>query len=192
MKPSLHLATFITIIISSLIVGNAIAQAETMPSKMKKTQASTAKYYKKTTENTVLDFGMDSAILSISDQEKLSKMVSMAKDTGEITKIEVAVWSDKQNPAKGDLSKSDRELAANRAIHIKEIIKKDIGHTRHIKVFNMAEGSNWVAKMLRTPQAELNSKFAKRGKDSLEREDFQIIKREGAPSKAVVIFTIKE
>lgn len=182
---------FATMIISSFVVGNPVLQAETMQAK-EKNKMTSAKYYKKISENAVLDFGMNSSTLTMADQEKLSNLVKKAKEKGEISKIEVAVWSDKEHPAKGDLSKSDRELAEMRANHIKDVLKKDLGHTRHVTVFNMAEGSSWVAKMFHTSEAELNSEFAKRGKDSLKREDFQIIKREGAPSKAVVIFTIKE
>ncbi|MEA9357214.1 hypothetical protein SHI21_13400 [Bacteriovorax sp. PP10] len=183
---------FATILISSFIVGNPVVHAETMHMKEKNMQSKSTKYYKHTTENAVLDFNKDTASLSTMDQDKLNNLVKSAKEKGEITKIEVAVWSDKEHPAKGDLSKPDITLAENRATHIKDILKKDIGHTRHVKVFNMAEGSNMVARMFHTPTAELNSEFAKRSKDSMRSEDFQIIKKEGAPSKAVVIFTIRE
>lgn len=181
-----------TILMSTFIAGNSVVFAETMHMKEKTMQSKPAKYYKHTTENAVLDFNKDTASLNTMDQDKLNNLVKTAKEKGEITKIEVAVWSDKEHPAKGDLPKPDITLAENRANYIKEILKKDIGHTRHVKVFNMAEGSNMLARMFHTPTAELNSEFAKRGKDSMKSEDFQIIKREGAPSKAVVIFTIRE
>lgn len=181
----------LSIFISTYLAGGAVAQAETSTSK-NDLKVSSAKYHNKISENTVLEFAQGQSSLSLLDQQKLSDLVKTAKAKGEITKIEMAVWSDKELPIKGDLSKADIKLANQRAEHIKEILKKDFGHTRHVRIFNMAEGSHWVASVFHTSEAELDSAFGKRGKDTIKREDFQIIKNEGAPSKAVVIMVVKE
>jgi hypothetical protein len=61
-----------------------------------------------------------------------------------------------------------------------------------ITAYNLAEGSNWLARTFRTPEAELDAVFAKKESGSLVREDFDLIHQNGGPSKAVVIFRTKE
>lgn len=147
----------------------------------------------KVLESSVLEFTPGMASLSSYDQAKLSKLLKTAKSKGKITKVEVAVWSDKMHPSQGkDLPEVDRKLAKSRAINIEKSVQKDLGHYRYVKVFNMAEGTHWLAKVFDRSEAELDSVFAKKHKGAIKRENVKIIKDDGGPSKAVVIVTVKE
>lgn len=141
---------------------------------------------------TVIQFTKGSSTIGMNDQAHLRELVMDSIAKGLNSKIEVAVWSDKAHPKKGSLSKADIQLAEYRATQIKNYIQMDQGHTRNVSVFNMADGSHWLARTFRTNDAELDSAFAKRGTSQIKRDDFRIIKNEGGPYKAVILVTIKE
>ncbi|MBI2520925.1 MAG: hypothetical protein HYV97_10925 [Bdellovibrio sp.] len=139
----------------------------------------------------VISFDTGRHELSSSDMQKLRTLIQEAQARGEISKVEVAAWSDVKHPTKGDLSKSSRDLADRRIKSIKTTLRRDLGKMKYISSFNMAESANWLARFFNTSEAELDAVFAKRENGALEREDFLIIKREGAPSKAVVVLKVE-
>jgi hypothetical protein len=141
---------------------------------------------------TVIEFAKGTSTLSMNDETRLRELVMNSKIQGFDYKIEVAVWSDKAHPKKGNLSKADIKLADLRATQIKNAIEMDQGNTRNVSVFNMADGAHWLARTFNTNDAELDSAFAKRGTSQIKRDDFRIIKAEGGPMKAVVLVTVKE
>jgi len=147
--------------------------------------------HSRVTNSAVVDFTPGDASLSSEDRDQIRNLVKDARGhSGVIAKVEVAVWSDKDRPLRGDLSKSDQNLANERAENIKNALKMS-GLTESVKVFNMATGSNWVARAFMTSDAELDSVFAKKDAEIM-RGDFKIIKDNGAPSKAVVIVKMKD
>ena len=137
--------------------------------------------------STVVKFEEGSSSLSVDEQMKLRDMVASLRP--ELSKIEIAVWSDKEFPSSGgDLSKDDVKLAGKRAEAIKDYLKADLDFSGvDLMVFNMAETSNWLAKTFRTDDAEIKSVFAKRSTSPMSREDFNYISREGGPEKAIVV-----
>lgn len=142
-------------------------------------------------ESAVITFTNGGQTLSSTELSKLRSALNTAKSKGEITSIEVAAWSDKGHPLKGDLAKPDRELAEKRIETIKQDLTKD-GLNKHISSYNMAENANWLDRNLHSSKAELDATFAKKDKSALAREDFELIKEYGAPSKAVIIFRIRK
>jgi hypothetical protein len=143
----------------------------------------------KVTGSAVIDFSPGQSTLTSADTEEIRSLIKDAQANGKIDKIEVAVWSDKEHPVRGDLSAADKKLAEDRAENIKNALKMS-GNTETVKVFNMADGSNWLARTFRTTEAELDSAFAKRDAE-IKREDFKMIKENGAPSKAVILVKSK-
>ena len=142
-------------------------------------------------ESIVLTFSKGSSKLNASDLSELKACAERAKNKGDIDKVEVAVWSDKQHPVKGDLAKWDRRLADDRITLIKDELRKQIGRMETIKTFNMAENSNWLGRSFHTDEAELDTVFAKNDSDALDRGDFNLIREDGAPRKAIIVFKLK-
>lgn len=136
----------------------------------------------------VITFASQSAVLSAADKNKIRRLVSsLGKEN--IDRIELAVWSDKALPRTGTaLTIADRDLARERIRSIDRFLKQDLdisGMT--ISSYNMAEPANWLARTFRTDDAELKSAFAFEANTPMEREDFNLIYREGAPSRAVLV-----
>jgi outer membrane protein OmpA-like peptidoglycan-associated protein len=70
-----------------------------------------------------LTFDKGSAKISDSDMKQLKAALDSAKGKGDIKKVEVAAWSDKDHPTSGDLSKEDRKLADDRIDAVKKAIR---------------------------------------------------------------------
>lgn len=140
----------------------------------------------------VLTFDVGSATLSEADKAKIR---DLAANIGhdQISKIEIAAWSDKPFPkGSSDLSKADQDLAEKRSNNINKFVKDELNVSgMKTTEYNMAETSNWLARMMRTDEAELKSVFAKEESAPMARADFNFIASEGAPSKAVVVLVPK-
>lgn len=151
------------------------------------------KYQGRTMEKSaVLTFTKGSSELTDAGRAKLRHIVSTI-GVENVSRVEIASWSDKTFPMTGtDLSKADRDLADERADKINDFLKDQTDlSTLRIRKYSMAETSNWLARMLRTDEAELKSVFAKEGETPMVRDDFNAIKSDGGPSKAVVVFIKK-
>jgi len=140
--------------------------------------------------STVIDFEPGKAMISENDRQELRDLVATARAEGKIKKVEVAVWSDKDYPRTADLPRADQKLADARAEAIKEALK-GFNTDVTVKVFNMADRTNWLSRTFGTADAELDSVFSKDTAE-IQREDFQIIKDNGGPSKAVVVAKMKD
>jgi len=143
-------------------------------------------------QSIVLDFDSSSADLTDLAKSKLRDAVSVV-GADNIRRVEVAAWSDKNFPRTGgDLSKPDRDLADKRADNINDFLKHDLDLSfMRIRTYSMAEGSNWLARMFRTDEAELKSVFAKENEAPMAREDFNAIINQGGPSRAVIVLIRK-
>lgn len=110
---------------------------------------------------------------------------------GSIVNVKFAVWSDKAFPAKStkDLPKADRELAEARGDAMRRFLKNDL-QLSGIHVFNMARGTNWLAKAFNTEDAEIKKIFA--GEETTlsgsRRLELQAFRDSGRPSTAVLVF----
>ncbi|MGZ3706632.1 MAG: hypothetical protein ACXVA8_11430, partial [Bdellovibrionota bacterium] len=133
-------------------------------------------------------FNNGSNSLSETNRAILRNLVHDASARHAIAKANVAAWSDKALPLKGeDLLESDRNLAKERSDAISLFLKDEL-NVGNVDTFNMAETSNWLARTFKTEDAELKSVFSKKGALApVSKAEFQIIKNEGGPSAAVVI-----
>jgi hypothetical protein len=143
-------------------------------------------------ENTVVTFPMGGYNLSTEETAKLNKAVTDAKAKGKITKIEIAVWSDKEHPTTGELPKADEKLASERIKAVKHALHKDVSQMKHISAYNMAENSHWLGRYFHSSEADLDAAYSKKGAEELARADYTLIKQDGAPMKAVVIIKVRE
>lgn len=143
-------------------------------------------------KSTVVNFDPGHSDLSDAAKLRLRDIVTTLGVT-DISRVEVASWSDKAFPKSGpDLSKSDVDLADKRASSIENFLKKDLDlSTLRIRDYNMAETSNWMARTFRTDESELKSVFSKDSEAPVAREDFNIIMTEGGPNRAVIVFIRK-
>jgi hypothetical protein len=142
-------------------------------------------------EKTVVTFAPGSAILSSDQVTRLRNAAHAANVRGDIKKTEVAVWSDRAHPVKGDLPKRDRDLAADRISAIKRAINPELGSFDFVTEFNMAENATWLGRMFNSTEAELDSAYAKEENLPIDRHDLNLIKEDGAPRKGIVIFRVK-
>lgn len=143
-------------------------------------------------ESTVITFNQGKSNVTNEDISRLRSAITDAASKGKLEAIEVAVWSDKEHPISGDLPKVDVKLAKQRIDTIKKTISKDLGRKETVKSYNMAETTNWLGRYFNTKEAELDAVFAKKEADSLERNDLALIKKDGAPSKAVIVMKYRE
>lgn len=151
-----------------------------------------AKSAMKAVPHTAITFVDGSAMLTDSDKDSLRKLVQDARAKRTIDQVTVAAWSDNALPRQGQkLSDADRELAMNRADAIKDYLKTAT-EVSNVDTYNMAESSNWMARTFNTKDAELKSVFGKTGAEiPVTRDEFQVIRKEGGLSKAVVTVAFK-
>lgn len=140
----------------------------------------------------VLTFKRGSDELPDSEKMKLKQAINEAKGKGEIAKAEVAVWSDKDHPATGNLPRADEKLASDRIEKVKDVLNDDLGALQSVDAYNMANNASWLGRNFHTDEAKLDAVMAKQEPGNLARKDFLIFKREGAPSKAVVLLRVKQ
>lgn len=146
--------------------------------------------YAKTHDVTVVEFDEASARLSQDGQDRIRKIVDTAKRTGKIDTVYVAAWSDKPFPldARQDLPESDQVLARRRGDGVSDFLRMGLD-VKVVKIFNMARGTTWLAKLFNTEDAEIKKVFA--GEESKlptkERLEIQSIRNNGKPGVAVVV-----
>lgn len=141
---------------------------------------------KRTVETIAFDQG--SPQLSEEAKGKIRTLIDSAKQDGGVREVKVAVWSDSESPvrARKDLPKEDRQLAETRGDNVKNFLKHDLD-VRHVKVFNMAEGTNWLAELFHTEAAELEQIFSAQGYHGKVSPELGLIRDHGKPSHAVVV-----
>lgn len=145
-------------------------------------------------EHVVIDFQPGQNVLTQAEMDELREAVKDARDKGQISRVEIAAWSDNAAPSTGNLPTTARTLATKRAEQVKSALKNISGEFGEIKVFNMAEGNHWLSRTINAEEAELESVFGRRDatQEMMNREDFEVIKDNGEPSKAVVLFKVNE
>lgn len=136
-----------------------------------------------------ITFDSNSSALSESDKNALRSVVEKARSKGSISEITIAAWSDKSLPRQSQrLTDSDRDLAISRSSMVSDFLKNSLQVKADMNTYNMAEGSNWMARMFHTSDSELKSLFSKKGAQApVTNAEFEVIKNEGAPSEAVIV-----
>lgn len=136
----------------------------------------------------VVEFQPQMAELTADDKEKIKSMVETAKENGELERVSVAVWSDKEFPAPEGQSftEEDRALTQERIDLIESYLKEDL-NVSGVETFHMGKESNRLAQFFNTDEAELKSIFAKKeGEPLVSQHEFQSFRDEGGASQAVI------
>ena len=167
------------IVATTLLGSNVFAHGVNRPTSMKDIP------------HTTVTFAAGSWMLSDADKANLVRLITDSKNKGTIDLVAIAAWSDKALPAKGQkLLDQDSDLADKRATVISDFVKAQPEVTS-VSTFNMAEGSNWLARTFNTKDAELKSVFAKRNEAPITNLEYKVIKNEGGPSEAVIVTEVK-
>jgi hypothetical protein len=138
-------------------------------------------------QNVVVTFPKASAQLSPADVARIQSAADFANANGGLGRAEIAAWADSALPNKGNLSKEERQLAADRIDTIRNVLRPQIKRIEYIRAYNMAENGNWLARMFHPHEAELKSAYAKKNDAAMLPEDLKTIRNEGAPMKAVIV-----
>ncbi len=142
--------------------------------------------------NTTISFEAKSAQLTQVSKDELSKIATDARAHGKIDEVQVAVWSDNPAPRKGEkLSDADRKLADQRAKAIKDYLKKPL-NVGDVDTFNMADRASWLARTFDTDEAQLKAEIGRGGDGVMSKEEFQIFRDGGKPSKAVLLIRYED
>ena len=135
--------------------------------------------------NATISFDTGKASLTKDSKTKLNELVKHARASGKINEVQVAAWSDNPVPREGEeLSKSDGNLAGNRAKNIANYLKSRY-QVSDVDSYNMAERANWLARTFDTADAELKTEIVRGG--PMSKNEFQVFKENGKASKAVVL-----
>ena len=140
--------------------------------------------------DTTITFESGKATLTTDSENKIRELVNEARAAGKIDEVKVAVWSDNPAPREGEeLAKTDRELAKARVKAIEKCLKQH--KVTDVEAYNMAERASWLSRVFNTDAAGFKSETG-RGKDApMFKEEFQIFKENGSPSKAVIVSLVK-
>lgn len=137
----------------------------------------------------VIEFKPGSSELSENARKSLRMAVQNARQEGRIDKVHVAVWSDKPYPKSSqDLPEADKRLANQRIEKVEDFLEDGLD-VDDVDTYNMAEKSNWLARVFNTQDAELKGLFDPQNDTPLRHDEFLAVRKNAAPSKAVVIVT---
>jgi uncharacterized protein (DUF1800 family) len=149
------------------------------------TEASSKAMGANMTEEIAFDEGK--ATLTDSAKKEISEFVKTAKDKGKIHEMKVAVWADREYPAKDTkASKADVSLADERAKNLKEYLKKELA-VNNVNTYNMTKRPNEMQKFLRTQTAETKETMEKMGAAPSTSKDTGMFKQRAQSSKAVMM-----
>lgn len=148
------------------------------------------RYYTTTLESAVVTFENGSATLSSTDKESLRLKLGESEKRGPISKIEIVAWPDKEHPSSGRLSMVDLDLADRRIEAIRQELRRK-NTFRYIRGYNMGENSHWLGRFFQTTKSGLDAAFSGNENRKLKRKNIKIVKANGGPGKAVVIFKIR-
>ena len=140
-------------------------------------------------ESVVVNFAPGSSRIPSSEISQLQTVASELQANDHLDGITAAVWSDREFPTDRNvqLPQAQVDLAKARIDAIQAALRPYKSVTAH----NMAEHAPWYARAVNSDGAELESLFAKRDPQAMDRNDFSLIKSFGGPMKGVVVFERK-
>jgi len=135
-------------------------------------------------------FDKNSAVLPESSMSGLADFVKATKDEAKVERYLVAAWADQETPAKGELSKAHRDLAAKRADHVKKAL--GASGALNVDTFEMTKQPNWIQKVFSTETAEIKGKGMTRTDDEKLMKSIGLrLRNAGGPNTVVIIAKFK-
>jgi outer membrane protein OmpA-like peptidoglycan-associated protein len=152
-------------------------------------EATKTKIFEALRKNTsTVNFATKSSTLTPGEIENITAVVNAAKNTGVVSRVIVAAWSDQEYPTgKGaNLSKEQIDLAKARAEGIKQALEKL--EVKNIETFTMTENPSWFGRLFNTDETKIKGAGQISDPDDRLLEEIgRTIKEQGGVGKAVVI-----
>jgi predicted lipoprotein with Yx(FWY)xxD motif len=116
------------------------------------------------THYTVVNFPQGQDTLSNAELSKLRELSATAQQHGKVQEIQVLAWADREYPVDGQkVSAKDSDLADNRAVTIKDYLKKDLNTSADIESHNMAKRPGVFAELVKSDDFAVKSTFEDTG-----------------------------
>lgn len=142
-----------------------------------------------------IEFENGAHALTEDQRSSLREMVNNLPNRGRDLNIGIAAWSDQPYPGtEKELSEDQQDLADKRAEAVESFLEDDMNFEGSISKFNMAEKSNWLARMFDTEGAEIRSVFAEKeqASDDTLKNRYKAYKKKGGPGKVAIVASPKE
>lgn len=134
-----------------------------------------------------VDFNKGQRVLTPTATEGVEKSLAAADAQGDIEKVDVVVWSDREYPVSGaKLDKVQRDLAGERGVSVKDYVQRHYPNT-DVNIVNMAERPSPLARLFNTEDAELKRKLTNLGFTPGPNNEFET----GRPSTALILIQVK-
>jgi hypothetical protein len=141
---------------------------------------------------TEVRFDHNSFSLTDSQKADLNKLVKSAREKGEIDKVKVLAWSDKEYVAnKAQQSKRDIVLAGNRLSEVKKYINDQL-QVADVESYNMAERPTALEELFKTSDAKVKDHAEKVGAAPRSKRETGLFGEKGESSKAVLMVFLKK
>lgn len=136
---------------------------------------------------TSVEFNKGQRALNPKATEGVERSITTASSQGEIDKVDVIVWSDREYPANGQkLDRVQTDLADGRGESIKNYINRH-APSADVNIVNMAERPSPLAKLFNTEDAEMKRKLTNLGFTPGPNNEFET----GRPSSALILIQVK-
>ncbi|MCB0420570.1 MAG: hypothetical protein KDD61_06225 [Bdellovibrionales bacterium] len=144
----------------------------------------------KSIDSAVLEFDLGTSRLTNSQKIQVRELVQKASEMSDDTRLGVAAWSDEPFPGnEKELSDGEQDLAQARLEEVQMYVQS-LNYQGSFDKFNMAKGSNWLARLFNSDSSELKSVFAKEDiGDDVLKSKYQVYKDLGAPQRVVLVLT---
>lgn len=130
--------------------------------------------------------------LTAASKEEIKAFVASARQNGKIGEVKLAVWSDREYPAKDTkASKADVKLAEDRAKTLSNYLKKDL-KVDSVNAYNMTERPNALQKFVKTPTEKVKSTMEATGAAPVTEAETGVFSQKAQAKKAVLMLYMKE
>ena len=113
---------------------------------------------------TILQFEKGTYVLSETSKKELKDFVAKVEQDGRsLNEIKILAWADNEYPDKGELTKSDVEMANNRTESIEKYLKTIFSTNPDFTTYNMAKRPSVINELLHTDEFTTKNIFEKSG-----------------------------
>ncbi|MBC7660074.1 MAG: hypothetical protein H7249_10225 [Chitinophagaceae bacterium] len=180
--------TLTTVILSATLM-SPVVRAEMVSGKINNAiqSAETDLYNILEKDMTIVNFAKGGSVLSEAEARNIRAVYRSVVADGDIEKIIVAAWSDKEAIKSGEkLPEAQVVLAQKRA----EAVKRSLSEmtNKPIESYNMGQDAGWIAKTFRTKDARLKDALkSAAAPDRNTQELASLLELKGGPGTALVI-----
>jgi hypothetical protein len=137
-------------------------------------------------------FDTGSATLSEDQKTTISDVITKARAQGELKKVKILVWSDKEYPRRQvKYSKDDITLADDRIKELQQYLKDSLNVDK-VVAFNMAERPSKMQRFFETKDSEVKNAVENEGDVPTSKEQTGIFGLKGESSKAIIMPFLKK